>query len=425
MSISRYDAMQQKTSMVPFYLIVLYLFLEYARPQEVVPFISKFRLSAITIALLAIALVVSGRIRIGDVQTKIYLLILAFMAIHVPLARNNFWALNIFLAMLMTFVFYSSVVGIVDNEELYRKMVHFWIAIFIYLAIYGMLRKGVGVGGFLEDENDFCLAINIIIPFCLFGFLSSTGKQKIYYLILSCLFLFVIMLTNSRGGFVGLIAVLVYAWFRSKKKMLFGFALALLGLFAVLVAPSTYEDRLKSIVEEGTERGTAADRIYTWKIGWEMFLGHPVFGVGQGNFNYNFRGYEIESGYYEGLYGKSRAGRAAHSIYFTLLPELGIVGVMLFFGMVIFNFKDLRLIRKLTKNRTGTGNKDPGFDYYNMSLAIECSMIAFLVSGAFISALYYPHLWIITGMILALKHVLVSKNGGTPVPQPAGRYSKK
>ncbi len=400
-------------SRFPFYLIIFYLFLEYGRPQGLIPALSQLRLSTITVIILALTVVILKKLRFNALQLKLYFLLLALMAIHIPIARNNYWALMDFITMSMTFVFCISISNVIDNEKMFSKFIGAWIVIYIYLAIYGVLNKGTGVGAFLVDENDLCLAINMIIPFCFFGAISSAGRKRIYYFGLSCLFLFVVILTNSRGGFVGLVALFLYAWFRSKRKILMGFALSLLVVFAVLVAPSTYDARIQSIAEEGTSRGTAADRIYIWKIGWDMFLDHPVIGVGQGNFPFEFRKYEMEAGFYEGLWGRSRAGRAAHSIYFTLLPELGLAGALIFILIIYSNFKDLKYIRSI-----GTTCKDVIMSgdllrYYNYGLAIECSMIAYLVSGIFISALYYPHIWIFTGTILSLKKMVQSKYGST------------
>ena len=94
------------------------------------------------------------------------------------------------------------------------------------------------------------------------------------------------------------------------------------------------------------ETGTAGQRMFTWGIGWEMFLANPVFGVGQANFPWTI-------GEYMGgrtWQTKSLAGRQAHSLYFTLLPELGLVGVMLFGAMIYFNYRDTR-IQQFTQHR--------------------------------------------------------------------------
>jgi O-antigen ligase len=136
-----------------------------------------------------------------------------------------------------------------------------------------------------------------------------------------------------------------------------------------------------------------------------MFLDQPILGVGQGNFPYVFRDYEVAAGNYEGLHGRSRAGMAAHSIYFTLLPELGIVGTLIFAGMLYHLNKDLGYIRRLNfRKPTGTVNNEIQ-DMFYLGLAMQGSLIGFLVSGLFISILYYPNFWVLMGFIVALKKI--------------------
>jgi O-antigen ligase len=42
---------------------------------------------------------------------------------------------------------------------------------------------------------------------------------------------------------------------------------------------------VSSIAEEGASQGTGEERVYTWKIGWHMFLDNPVMGVGKETFH--------------------------------------------------------------------------------------------------------------------------------------------
>jgi len=238
--------------------------------------------------------------------------------------------------------------------------------------------------------------------------LYESGRKRFQYMLLTCLFLLVILITGSRGGFVGLTSTFIYCWFRTKQKALTALFVAFLAIFAIIVAPPTYWNEIRSITEEGTSSGTGEERVYTWRIGWEMFLDNPLIGVGQGNFPYVFRKYEIEAGYgEEGYHGRSVAGRAAHSIYFTMLPELGIIGTFLFIMLVISNIKDLNLIKRTTFMRNKKGSSNSGKIYY-FALACEGSLLTFLISGSFISILYYPNFWILMGFIISLKNITIA-----------------
>ena len=400
----------KKESLIPFSLLLFYLFLEYGRPQALLPILSVFHLSGITIVLLALSVIRSGKIQLKEKQTILYLFLLGLMVIHGPIAVNNYWALMVFIAMVMNFIVYLSLIYLVNDQDKYDRLLNAWLGIHVFLAIIGIVKKGVGVGGFLGDENDFCLALNMIIPFPFFLAVSTSGKKRIYYVALTCLFLFVIMLTGSRGGFVGLCTAFIYCWLRSKRKILVTFLVLVLAIFAYFVAPQTYGERIRSITEQGTSEGTGEARVYTWNIGWHMFLDNPIIGVGQGNFPYVFGKYELKvTGSQEPFHGRSVAGRVAHSIYFTLLPELGLMGTIPFLLIIYYTFKDLKYINKLTlKNKNAKGVFEADRLFYT-SLALEGSLITYLVSSVFISTLYYPNLWFLIGFIISVKKILISK----------------
>ena len=396
----------QKESLLSFILLLTYLFLEYGRPQSLLPFLRVLHLPGIAITLLALSLVVSGNLRLKERQSKAFLLLLGLMVLHGPIAVNNYWALMIFVTMSMNFIVFLALTQYVDCPEKYDRLVNLWIAIHVFLAVVGIVKKGKGIGGFLDDENDFCMTLNMIIPFPFFLAMHYSGKKRLYYIGLTLLFLFVIILTQSRGGFVGLVATCLYCWLRTKNKLVTGAMLAAFALFAILMAPPTYWKEVRSITEEGASRGTGEERVYTWRIGWAMFLSHPVIGVGQGNFPWVFEKFEQRVSK-EGYHGRSVAGRAAHSIYFTMLPELGIVGTSLILLMILGVHGD---IRKVKRGLYGAKPRAPNpleNRHYAMALALEGALVSYLVSGAFISVLYYPNFWVLMGFAVSLRKIAV------------------
>ena len=291
----------------------------------------------------------------------------------------------------------------------------------MFLCIQGVLHGGEVKGSaFFSDNNDFSLAMNMFLGISFFRFVENP-KKHISVLAIIGLFLFSILVSFSRGGFVGLCVMTVFIWMKSRRKML-GVVLVIgMIVFVSQMAPSRYWDRMKTITDlEETEeyKGSSGGRIYYWERAWEMFLDHPLFGVGPGNFNWNVSQYEDEGG----LRGKTRGGRASHSLYFTLIPELGLVGCF-FFGMMLFtNYKTLSGIRKKFKEKKRTqashgraenegseglkGKDSETLQVMNMmyydSLGIYVALIGVLASGAFLSVLYYPHFWILSSMTTSI-----------------------
>jgi len=412
----------KKESMVPFYLIVLYLFLEYVRPQLLVPFLRNLHIPAITVILIAISLLFSGKLSFKGKQTVLYIVLLGEMVIHGPIAVNNYWAFQRFYEMSVTFIAYLGIINFVDSEEKYDKLIKLWLNLFIFLAIFGILNKGVGVGGFIGDENDFCMAMNMVLPFALFGIFSANGKsKKIYFLFLICLYLSSI-LTYSRGGFVGLASVMIYCWIRSNKKIVFSLIMGVIVIFALLTASSSYWDRVGTISAEysesveGSSKGTGGQRIYAWKIGWKIFIDNPVIGVGQGNYPWHVGKTEDEMGVQ--WEERSLAGRAAHSLYFTLLPELGLVGTFIFLLMIIFSIKDLVYIRKAITYRKEIYSEEESKKIYYLAMALEGSLVGFLTSSVFISTLYYPNLWLLLAFIISLRRIVYNSCGDLNLARP-------
>jgi len=399
----------KKENMFSFYIVVLYLFLEFGRFQTLIPALRFLHLPAVTIALILISLITSGRIYLKDKQTILLLLILSEMILHGPIAINNYWAFWIFYIMIINFIAYLGISHFVDNEKKFEKFVNFYLLIFVYLSFYGLINAGRGVGGFIGDENDFCMVLNMVFPFALYRIFTTNSKSgKIYYISLSALFILANITTLSRGGFLGLAAVVGYCSIKSKNKIALASILVLLVMFVLALAPDSYWNEVRSIAEEGDNPyGTGAQRLYAWKLGWNMFLDNPILGVGQGNYPWHVVDVENQLGVQ--WIERSLGGRAAHSLYFTLLPELGLVGFLLY-GMLIVTFiKDTKYIKYISNNRKDIFSAIESKNHLYQAFAIEASMIGFLVSSVFISTLYYPSLYILCGIVISYKKVLQSK----------------
>ena len=400
----------QKESNVGFYLVMLAMLFEFGRPQDIFPPLKVLPIPTLLDASLLLAVLVSGRATFANLQTKLWMVLLAFMALWVPFANNNYQALMTFKDMTLSFFFYLGIVVFVNSMSRMHKVILMWLAVHTVLAINGMLHGGRGVGGWLGDENDFGMEMNVAVPIAFFMHqAAATQRSKLLYMGLLGLFVMSVVATSSRGAFLGLLGVGAYCWFYSPRKILsLIVGLCLVGLVLV-AAPQEYWDRINSITDDSTmETGTAGQRMFTWGIGWEMFLANPIFGVGQSNFPWTI-------GEYLGgrtWQTKSLAGRQAHSLYFTLLPELGLVGVVLFSSMVYLNYRDTRTSRwvKNASHRTVRQPKDESItedEVGRVALfgnAILGGLIGYLITSAFISTLYYPTFWILMGLAVALRN---------------------
>lgn len=142
-----------------------------------------------------------------------------------------------------------------------------------------------------------------------------------------------------------------------------------------------------------------------------MFKDNPVLGVGIGNYAWNVERYELIKYKNTDLDTvRLHGGRAAHSLYFTLIPEMGSVGTIIFLIILIEMFRKIRYVLGQNNQLRSDINNKINIELNLYSKAFLTSLISFLVCGTFISVLYYPHFWYLIGLICAMKNISEKSN---------------
>lgn len=406
---------QAQESKAGFYLVLASLLFEFGRPQELIPGIKLIPFATGLDVMLLLSVVMSGKLDLSRLQTKMWIPLFVVMAIHVPIARNNFWALMTFKDMLLIFGLYLGIVTYVNSLEKMLTLMKMWIGILGFLAVMGISNGGRGIGAWMADENDFCMVMNMAVPFGYFQLFSATGvMQKMKYLGFLGMYILAAMASLSRGGFVGLASVGAYCWYRSPKKLNALIVVVVAVLFMLVFAPETYWDEISSSTSDETlsDNGTGGARLYTWGIGMKMFFANPIIGIGQSNFPWTVDIYEAGQTFHERSFG----GRQAHSAWVTLISELGLAGIVIIGAMLWQCYKDLKLVRTRfspQESRQRHGQTVQAGEDVRMYLAraMEGSLIGFIVSGVFISILWYPALWVMLAFVVALRNISETQSG--------------
>ena len=258
------------------------------------------------------------------------------------------------------------------------------------MALITIKNGGLGPGDFTHDPNDAALALAMGIPLVFYS-IQYIETTKTQYYIRWLIFIFLIgaiVVTGSRGGFLGLVAVLGTLWWFSHKRIKYLFlgltAAILLSGIIISILPSGYIEEMQSI--NNAEDSTRVERFRTWEVAWIMYKDNPLLGVGASNFAWNASKYQQMTSWWTGEQ-KSLAGRVTHSLYFQFLAELGTVGIILFLYIIVFLPIKLYKIRNSLTDET----HDERFVKL-MAQTLIVSMVAYAVSGAFISVAYYPHI---------------------------------
>jgi probable O-glycosylation ligase (exosortase A-associated) len=392
----------------PFILILAYFLSDFGRPQDWFPPLRVMRPGILTLGGGIIALIVKRQEIVIPTRAKLLFAFIVLMAIGTPFATNRYYA---FVATkdLLFFVLGAVIplMNFVNTNERLERLITFMVLIHIPLSLYSITHKGFGIGSFLGDENDFCLALNCITPFAFFSLYVTENKwYKVFLVATLGLLLFTITATLSRGGFVGLIAIAIACWLASPRKVVSLVGIAVLGVVVLAFVPSSYWDEMKTIETSTENDDTGAQRLYLWGMGWTMFKDNPILGVGPTNYQWNNYKYEDATQAEKGLH---IWGKGAHSLYFTLLPELGITGAGVFLSLLVLGVRDNLRIRKTYKRLEKSG-APPELLKRLYALTVysrmnDVAVLGYLVTGAFLSVLYYPYFWLQAGLGVAITQV--------------------
>lgn len=180
--------------------------------------------------------------------------------------------------------------------------------------VYSILQlQGTGI---FNDPNDLCLILIVGMALCLclmFG--SDGGLFRLFWLAPLMLFGYTLALTNSRGGFLGLLVGIMaglMARFGAKRSI----PLMILTIPAMFVLFAGRQTNLS------TSSGTGQARVQLCLAGLGVFRNSPLFGIGQG------------------LCAET-IGQETHHSFIHCYPDMGFLGGTLFLAMYALSFECL------------------------------------------------------------------------------------
>lgn len=145
---------------------------------------------------------------------------------------------------------------------------------------------------------------------------------------------------------------------------------------------------------------SAFHRTVCWKTAFNMFLKHPFFGVGIGNFAHNFTDNIPHPEILE-LMQHTGMPRITNNIFLEVLAETGIFGFLSFISIFFFLLKGP--IKRIISF------KDKFYDTITLGLVLGFMgiMFAHLSSSAF----HFPYVWVLMGLITASEYLASKKDG--------------
>ena len=216
-------------------------------------------------------------------------------------------------------------------------------------------RLGAGflsrMAGTMSHPNVLAMYLNLMLPWVAFLFLvEKRALWRMLLMIAIVLALTALILSGSRGAWIGLALTIVvgfFLWMRKQgKNPLVGLgvsALALLLLFSFLFAASSaFRNRLT----EG-DAGSALVRIPLMEVAQEMVLSNPVMGVGLNHYTREMARYD-----HTALRIASNYNQSVHNTWMLMAAETGVPSLMVFAYLFFILF--LREAYRVFQNNQGT-----------------------------------------------------------------------
>jgi len=310
--------------------------------------------------------------------------------------------------MLMTFV---SILLVTSKKRL-RLLVLFILASFGFRAMFaaifyiktgGQYQIFGPTGSFLEDNNDFALALNMTIP--MFYFMAR-AEPRLWMrvglrLLMVCVIISVVG-TYSRGGLVGLGVITLAIVAKSRQKII-GLVLVSIAILCVLMfTTEAWKGRMSGFLEGNLDESAYA-RLIAWGGGWNLALQYPATGGGFDVFTDEGVFPQFVPPKLRGaLYGKIHKLHSSHSIYFQMLGEQGFVGLGLFIALLFSSFLTLRRLRKQARVHKEVEWVVP---YTHM---FQVSLLAYMTNGATLGRAYFDFFYEIIAFVIILK-ILVAR----------------
>ena len=325
-------------------------------------------------------------------------------------AKDIALSLRSFLAFLQAFFTFFFISNMVDSDKLLWRLIYGIYFIVLIVLTYWLLQFSRSFNfttmifsGVMEraastetDPNVWAMVLVGILPLTIVFFKkNNTWFLKILFAIFGLIFTVGTLLTMSRAGIIALGIIVFLIFIRNVKFKLLGvilFTLFITGL--IIVLPSYLRFRYGTIFFGGLGRDYSFWLRFTLlKAGIDVFLKHPFTGVGLGNFIAHATKYTL-------------VPKVVHNSYLEIATGTGIIGLVLFLTILIKATLTFSRVQPHFRKRKQIWLAE-------LSKHLQIGFIGMLICATFISVPFYPAIWAIIGISVALEQIAHKPEGTT------------
>jgi probable O-glycosylation ligase (exosortase A-associated) len=393
----------QHRDKLAFYALTAFAVVMYTAPGEWIPVLDPLRLALVTSALAAGMMALR---RLGKAEPLYFdgtrgvaLLIFSGLAfLSVTWSLNPEVTRSTSLELLKLTAIYLTIINVINSPKRLAVLCGAVViaSIVTSIGVIDWYNKGVDLVegyrarwvGVYADPNHMAMNLGLIVPLAV-AFLAR--KESGWVLRALCgtaaaLAVVAIVLSHSRGGFIGL-AVAMGVWaIREKRRMQAIVLGAVMVVGLAVFAPQSFWQRNETVTSFHQD-ASAMGRVYAWQVASRISLDRPLLGVGVGSFRYAWPFYappEATSAY------------VAHNVFLDVIGELGFVGLLCF---LVF-----------AGGATGgafASSKDSQMGWLGRALA--ASMAGYLVCDLFSGYILSAHLYLLFGMAASAHRIALAR----------------
>lgn len=390
--------------------LFLFTVMLYFRPYETIPGLQGTEgiaqvFAAVTIILFLLwQISAKGRLSALTTEVKCILFIAVFAVLTIPLAKDPGIAWATFQENLVKIVaIFIVAVNLLDSKRRIWGLLTLSIGIGVMLSYQSInlyrqgifategYRVSVDYGGMFGNPNDVSLHLAIFAPIA-FALGLATRKRlgRYVYFAVAALMVAGCMVTQSRGGFLGFMAVagfLVWKLGRSRRLKTILISAAVATVF-IAFAPGNYGTRILSIFDSSLDRvGSSNQRRESLERSIMVTLRNPI-GIGIGN--------SVVVGVGE---------QETHNAYTQVSSELGWLPFAAYLILLISPLRKLGAI-----DRQMYEQSDYSWQYY-WSIGLQAGIIGYMVSSFFASVAYQWYVYYPIAFAVGLRSIYESEKG--------------
>lgn len=257
-------------------------------------------------------------------------LLFIFSTLNYLFNFNSFYAREEWIKIISLIILYYLLINFIETGTETERFIDIFLLFALVESIFALgkmfFMREARLTGTLGTPNflmGFLLPLFVFIPDKILNAIRDKKNIKIlYYSILSALIFASLIYSQSRGGLL-LFILIILIWLYNKYNFTKWFFL-ILGIFtiAVLLTPN-----MKRFLTIGNYDSLSYFRLSIWKSSIQMIKDNYLTGVGLGNFQNSYMRFRLPVNGAISQYG--RFAQYAHNEFLELGAEIGFIGIVI------------------------------------------------------------------------------------------------